>query len=184
MSLAATQLRLAPAEALAAVTVNAAHVLGRADTRRSARARPCADIVLLDAPDWRHLAYHLGGDVVHTVVARASRPLEPRGTTRSWRRGSSAAAVPRSSGTSTRSSTSTTRATRSRSTRTRRTTRMRRDGRARRQRSRSASRTRSEAAWPGAADRQRSARRALIMALFFFAFLYVLQRDAPRARSS
>ena len=27
-----------------------------------------ADIVLLDAPDWRHVAYHLAGEVVHTVI--------------------------------------------------------------------------------------------------------------------
>jgi len=27
-----------------------------------------ADLVLLDAPDWRHLAYHLGGDLVSTVI--------------------------------------------------------------------------------------------------------------------
>ena len=27
-----------------------------------------ADLMLLDAPDWRHLAYHLGGDIVATVV--------------------------------------------------------------------------------------------------------------------
>ena len=38
-SLAATQLHLSPAEALAACTVNAAHVLGRADRHRPARAR-------------------------------------------------------------------------------------------------------------------------------------------------
>ena len=31
-------------------------------------AGSAADIVLLDAPDWRHLAYHLAGDVVHTVI--------------------------------------------------------------------------------------------------------------------
>jgi imidazolonepropionase len=67
-SLAATQLRLGPSEALAAVTVNAAHVLGRAD--RLGRLAPgyVADVVLLDAPDWRYLAYHLGGDLVHAVV--------------------------------------------------------------------------------------------------------------------
>jgi imidazolonepropionase len=69
-SLACTQLSLAPAEALAACTVNAAHVLGRAD--RCGRVAPGydADLVLLDAPDWRHFAYHLGGDVVATVVRR------------------------------------------------------------------------------------------------------------------
>jgi len=67
-SLAATQLKLSPAEALAACTVNAAHVLGRAD--RLGRLAPGyrADLVLLDAPGWRHLAYHLGGEIVERVV--------------------------------------------------------------------------------------------------------------------
>jgi imidazolonepropionase len=69
-SLAATQLKLAPAEALAACTVNAAHVLGRAD--RIGRVAPGfqADIVLLDAPDWRYLAYHLGANLVRGVILR------------------------------------------------------------------------------------------------------------------
>jgi imidazolonepropionase len=67
-SLAATQLHLSPAEALAACTVNAAHVLGRAD--RLGRIAPGyrADLTLLDAPDWRYLAYHLGSDLVAAVV--------------------------------------------------------------------------------------------------------------------
>ncbi len=67
-SLACTQLHLSPAEALAACTVNAAHVLGRAD--RLGRLAPGyrADIALLAAPDWRYLAYHLGGRVVSRVV--------------------------------------------------------------------------------------------------------------------
>jgi imidazolonepropionase len=67
-SLACTQLGLAPAEALAGCTVNAAHVLGRA--HRIGRLAPgyAADAVLIDAPDWRYLAYHLGGELVRTVV--------------------------------------------------------------------------------------------------------------------
>jgi imidazolonepropionase len=67
-SLACTQLGLAPGEALSAVTVNAAHVLGRAD--RVGRLAPGydADIVLLGASDWRHLAYHIGGEIVVAVV--------------------------------------------------------------------------------------------------------------------
>jgi imidazolonepropionase len=66
-SLAATQLKLAPAEALAACTVNAAHVLDLPDRGRLAPGYR-ADVVLLDAPDWRYLAYHLGGDLVAGVV--------------------------------------------------------------------------------------------------------------------
>ncbi|MFN2467017.1 MAG: imidazolonepropionase [Gaiellaceae bacterium] len=67
-SLAATQLRLSPSEALSACTVNAACVLGRAD--RKGRLAPGfdADVVLLDAPDWRYLAYHLGGRLVAGVL--------------------------------------------------------------------------------------------------------------------
>ncbi len=67
-SLASTQLGLSPAEALSAVTVNAAHVLGRADRKGRLAPGYDADIVLVDAPDWRHVAYHLGGDLVATVI--------------------------------------------------------------------------------------------------------------------
>ncbi len=76
-SLAATQLKLAPPEALAACTVNAAHVLGRAD--RLGRLAPgyAADLVLLDAPDWRYLAYHLGGQLVARVVLKGAPAALP-----------------------------------------------------------------------------------------------------------
>jgi imidazolonepropionase len=67
-SLAATQLKLSPAEALAACTVNAAHVLGRSERLGRLASGYDADIVLLDAPDWRYLAYHLGGNLVTKVV--------------------------------------------------------------------------------------------------------------------
>jgi imidazolonepropionase len=67
-SLAATQLKLSPAQALSAVTVNAAHVLGRADRKGRLAPGYDADVVLLDAPDWRYLAYHLGGPVVSETL--------------------------------------------------------------------------------------------------------------------
>jgi imidazolonepropionase len=73
-SLASMQLKLTPAEALSACTVNAAHVLARA--KRIGRIAPGyqADLTLLAAPDWRYLGYHLGGPVIHSVVL-AGRPL-------------------------------------------------------------------------------------------------------------
>ncbi|HEX6724515.1 MAG TPA: imidazolonepropionase [Gaiella sp.] len=66
-TLACTQLALSPEEVLGACTVNAAHVLGLGDRGRIA-AGLRADLVLVDAPDWRHVAYHLAGDMVHTVI--------------------------------------------------------------------------------------------------------------------
>jgi imidazolonepropionase len=70
-SLACTQLHLAPEEALVAMTLNAEQVLGAAGAGRIA-AGSRADVTLLDAPDWRYLAYHLAGDVVAAVVRRGS----------------------------------------------------------------------------------------------------------------
>lgn len=67
-SLACTQLHLSPVEALSAVTVNAAHVLGCAGDRGRIAPGLRADLLLIDAPDWRYLAYHLGGDIVAVVI--------------------------------------------------------------------------------------------------------------------
>jgi imidazolonepropionase len=69
-ALACTQLHLGPEEALGAVTVNAAHVLGRAASLGRLVPGYDADIVLLDATDWRYLAYHLGGEVVRSVIRK------------------------------------------------------------------------------------------------------------------
>jgi len=73
MTLACTQLGMSVAEALAAATVNAAWVLGRAD--RLGRLHPGfdADIVLVDGPDWRYVAYHLSGGDVAAVYKRGRR---------------------------------------------------------------------------------------------------------------
>ncbi len=73
MSLACTQLRMTPAEALGACTVNAAWVLSR--HHRLGRLAPGfdGDVVLLDAPDWRFAAYHAGGRDVSAVFKRGVR---------------------------------------------------------------------------------------------------------------
>ena len=67
-SLAVTQLHLTPAEALAGCTVNAAYVLGRAGEIGRIAPGYIADLVLLDATDWRYLSYHLGADLIAAVV--------------------------------------------------------------------------------------------------------------------
>jgi len=74
-SLACTQLHLSPEEALTAVTVNAAHVLGLAHDRGRIAPGLRADLLLVGAEDWRHLAYHLAGDVVAHVVQAGSVQL-------------------------------------------------------------------------------------------------------------
>jgi imidazolonepropionase len=74
-SLACTQLGLSPAQALAACTVNAAHVLGRADRKGRLAPGSDGDILLLDVPDWRYLAYHLGGDLGIEAFVAGERAL-------------------------------------------------------------------------------------------------------------
>ncbi len=71
-SLACTQLHLSPAEALCAVTVNAAHVLELAHDRGRIARGLRADLTLIAAPDWRYLAYHLAGDIVAAVVCEGA----------------------------------------------------------------------------------------------------------------
>jgi imidazolonepropionase len=76
MHLACTQCHLSPAEALAAVTVNAAHVLGIGERAGRLRVGQRADIALLDVPDWRYLAYRLGSEGVKHVIVEGVWALE------------------------------------------------------------------------------------------------------------
>jgi imidazolonepropionase len=62
MSLACTRLSMSPAEALSACTANAVQVLGLSGEVGRLAPGYQADVLVLDAPDWRYLAYHLGGD--------------------------------------------------------------------------------------------------------------------------
>jgi imidazolonepropionase len=68
MALAVRLNRLTPAEALVAATANAAAALGRRDRGRLAVG--CrADLLVLDADDWRELPYAIGPPVVARVLA-------------------------------------------------------------------------------------------------------------------
>ena len=56
-------------ETLTAITLNGAASLGLAPDRGSIEAGKRADLVLIDAPDYRHLVYHWGLPLVtHTIV--------------------------------------------------------------------------------------------------------------------
>lgn len=70
VALACLGMRLTPAEAIAAATINAAHAIGAAEEVGSLEAGKAADVVMLDLPDYRHLPMHFGVNPVLTVVKR------------------------------------------------------------------------------------------------------------------
>ena len=68
LALACYKLRMTPAEALTAATINAAHSIRKANEIGSIEPGKKADILVLNAPDFRFLAYRLGLNMVETVV--------------------------------------------------------------------------------------------------------------------
>ena len=70
IALACRYLRLTPAQAIAAATINAAAAIGRADRVGSLEPGKQADILVLDAPDYRHLGYRFGTNLVSSVIKR------------------------------------------------------------------------------------------------------------------
>jgi imidazolonepropionase len=60
MSIACTQMKMTPAEAVTAATINAAYSLGRGDEIGSLEKGKRADFVIHDASDYRELAYWFG----------------------------------------------------------------------------------------------------------------------------
>lgn len=70
IALACRYLKLAPAEAIAAVTINAAAAIQRADRIGSIHPGKQADLLILSTPDYRHLGYRFGANVVDTVIKK------------------------------------------------------------------------------------------------------------------
>jgi imidazolonepropionase len=68
LELACYKLKMTPAEALTAATINAAHSLRMADEIGSLETGKKADLVVLNVPDFRFLGYRLGVNLVDTVV--------------------------------------------------------------------------------------------------------------------
>jgi imidazolonepropionase len=69
-TLACTQMRMTPAEALLGVTLNAAKALRKDKEIGSLEPGKQADLVILDVPDYRHLSYHFGVNHVEKVIKK------------------------------------------------------------------------------------------------------------------
>ena len=70
ITLATLQMNLTAAEALSAVTVNAACALNRSDTIGQIIAAKQADLVIWDMNDYRELPYHYGVNLVSKVIKK------------------------------------------------------------------------------------------------------------------
>jgi imidazolonepropionase len=70
LSLACTQLRMTPAEAIAASTINSAYSLGRNKHIGSLEVGKLADISIFDVDDYREIPYYFGMNTCHTTIKR------------------------------------------------------------------------------------------------------------------
>lgn len=67
-ALACIHMKLTPEEAVTALTLNGAAAVGRADTIGSIDVGKKADLVLLQYPSYKFLPYHVGMNIVDTVI--------------------------------------------------------------------------------------------------------------------
>jgi imidazolonepropionase len=70
MALATRYMRLTPAQALAAATINAACAISRGDEVGSLEVGKQGDLVIWDVPNYQHLSYRFGTNLAHTVIKR------------------------------------------------------------------------------------------------------------------
>ena len=67
LSLASTQMRMTPAEAITATTINAAYSLSRGGEIGSLEPGKRADFVVHDLSDYREIGYFVGVESAHSV---------------------------------------------------------------------------------------------------------------------
>ena len=72
LSLACTQMRMSPAEAITAATINGAHAIRRADRVGSLEPGKQADLLVLNVCDYRELPYYFGGNNVRLTMKRGA----------------------------------------------------------------------------------------------------------------
>jgi imidazolonepropionase len=69
IALACRYMKITPAEAISAATIDAAHAVGLGDEVGSLEAGKRADLVLLDVPSYAHLGYRFGTNLAQMVIA-------------------------------------------------------------------------------------------------------------------
>lgn len=79
LSLACTQMKMSPAEAITASTINAAYSLNRGDSIGSLEAGKIANFVIFDCEDYRELPYWFGMPQTHSVFVRGECALRSSG---------------------------------------------------------------------------------------------------------
>lgn len=70
IALACRYMKLTTAEAIVAATINAAAAIGRQEQVGSIEPGKQADIIVLDVPDYRHLGYRFGTNLVKMVIKK------------------------------------------------------------------------------------------------------------------
>jgi imidazolonepropionase len=73
LSLASTQMKMSPAEAITASTINAAYSLNRGHKIGSLEPGKLANFAIFDCEDYRELAYWFGFRQTHSVYVRGER---------------------------------------------------------------------------------------------------------------
>jgi imidazolonepropionase len=70
IALACRYMRLTPAQAIVAATINAAQAVDLSHQVGSLHPTKQADLLILDVPDYRHLGYRFGTNLVSTVIKK------------------------------------------------------------------------------------------------------------------
>lgn len=78
LSIACTQMRMTPAEAITAATLNAAHSLGCASRLGSIEVGKQADFVVFDCPDYRQIPYLFGINHALVVIKSGAAVVDRR----------------------------------------------------------------------------------------------------------